>query len=101
VVNSRIIRAFHEGGADAWFAADHQDLLGNGYSLDDYEPVMDILDVWFDSGSTHSLRDRGALRGRRARRSLCRRVRTSIAAGSSPRFSKAAAHAAGRRSKRC
>ncbi|HEX8534939.1 MAG TPA: class I tRNA ligase family protein, partial [Allosphingosinicella sp.] len=54
VVNSRIIRAFHEGGADAWFAADHQALLGNHYSLDDYEPVTDILDVWFDSGSTHS-----------------------------------------------
>jgi len=54
VVNSRIIRAFHEGGADAWFGADHQALLGNGYSLEDYEPVTDILDVWFDSGSTHS-----------------------------------------------
>jgi len=54
VVNSRIIRAFHEGGADAWFAADHQALLGNGYSLEDYEPVTDILDVWFDSGCTHS-----------------------------------------------
>ena len=53
-VNSRIIRAFHEGGADAWFKADHQALLGNGYKLDDYEPVQDILDVWFDSGSTHS-----------------------------------------------
>ncbi|HEX8309194.1 MAG TPA: isoleucine--tRNA ligase [Allosphingosinicella sp.] len=54
VVNSRIIRAFHEGGADAWFGADHQAMLGNGYSLEDYEPVNDILDVWFDSGSTHS-----------------------------------------------
>ncbi len=53
-VNARIIRAFHEGGADAWFQADHQALLGNGYALEDYEPVMDILDVWFDSGSTHS-----------------------------------------------
>ena len=53
-VNSRIIRAFHEGGADAWFGADHHKMLGNGYSLEDYEPVMDILDVWFDSGSTHS-----------------------------------------------
>jgi isoleucyl-tRNA synthetase len=53
-VNSRIIRAFHEGGADAWFSADHQALLGNGYNLDEYEPVTDILDVWFDSGSTHS-----------------------------------------------
>ena len=53
-VNSRIIRAFHEGGADAWFGADHRQMLGNGYALDDYEPVTDILDVWFDSGSTHS-----------------------------------------------
>ncbi|HEY5712516.1 MAG TPA: isoleucine--tRNA ligase [Allosphingosinicella sp.] len=53
-VNSRIIRAFHEGGADAWFTADHQALLGNGYKLEDYEPQNDILDVWFDSGSTHS-----------------------------------------------
>jgi isoleucyl-tRNA synthetase len=53
-VNSRIIRAFHEGGADAWFGADHQALLGNGYKLDDYEPQTDILDVWFDSGSTHA-----------------------------------------------
>ncbi len=53
-INSRIIRAFHEGGADAWFKADHQALLGNGYNLDDYEPVGDILDVWFDSGSTHA-----------------------------------------------
>ncbi|MEA3009492.1 MAG: isoleucyl-tRNA synthetase [Sphingomonadales bacterium] len=54
VVNSRIIRAFHEGGADAWFGADHRAMLGNGYSFEDYEPVTDILDVWFDSGSTHS-----------------------------------------------
>jgi len=53
-VNSRIIRAFHEGGADAWFDADHQALLGNGYALEDYEPQTDILDVWFDSGSTHA-----------------------------------------------
>ncbi|HEY0086034.1 MAG TPA: isoleucine--tRNA ligase, partial [Allosphingosinicella sp.] len=53
-VNSRIIRAFHEGGADAWFGADHQSLLGNGYNLDEYEPVTDILDVWFDSGATHA-----------------------------------------------
>ncbi|HEY0413531.1 MAG TPA: isoleucine--tRNA ligase [Allosphingosinicella sp.] len=54
VVNARLIRAFHEGGADAWFGADHQALLGNGYSLEEYEPVTDILDVWFDSGSTHA-----------------------------------------------
>jgi isoleucyl-tRNA synthetase len=54
VINARIIRAFHEGGADAWFGADHQALLGNQYSLEEWQPVTDILDVWFDSGSTHS-----------------------------------------------
>ncbi|MFL6859065.1 MAG: isoleucine--tRNA ligase, partial [Allosphingosinicella sp.] len=54
VVNSRIIRAFHEAGADAWFGADHQALLGNHYSLEEWEPVKDILDVWFDSGASHA-----------------------------------------------
>ncbi|GAA0726124.1 isoleucine--tRNA ligase [Sphingomonas japonica] len=52
-VNSRILDAFRSGGADAWFAADHQALLGSGHALGDYEVVTDILDVWFDSGSTH------------------------------------------------
>ena len=53
-VNARIIDAFGQGGADAWFSADHQALLGPDYSLSDYEPINDILDVWFDSGSTHA-----------------------------------------------
>ena len=53
-VNQRIVEAFKAGGADAWFGADHQALLGADYNLNDYEVVNDILDVWFDSGSTHS-----------------------------------------------
>ncbi len=53
-VNARILQAFTTGGADAWFQADHQALLGEKYDLADYEVVTDILDVWFDSGSTHS-----------------------------------------------
>ncbi len=53
-VNARIIAAFKAGGADAWFNADHQEFLGNGYALDDYEVITDILDVWFDSGCTHA-----------------------------------------------
>jgi len=53
-VNARIIAAVRTGGADAWFAADHQELLGEKHSLDDWEVVTDILDVWFDSGSTHA-----------------------------------------------
>ena len=53
-VNARIVDAVRDGGADAWFAADHRALLGNRYDLEDYEVVTDILDVWFDSGSTHA-----------------------------------------------
>ena len=53
-VNARIIAAFKGAGADAWFGADHASLLGPDYDLNDYEVVNDILDVWFDSGSTHS-----------------------------------------------
>jgi len=53
-VNARIVAAVREGGADAWVASDAQALLGNAYSADDYEQVQDILDVWFDSGSTHA-----------------------------------------------
>ena len=53
-VNARILDAFRAGGADAWFQADHQALLGAEYRLEDYEVVTDILDVWFDSGSTHA-----------------------------------------------
>jgi isoleucyl-tRNA synthetase len=53
-VNDRIVKAFEAGGADAWFTADHQALLGSDYALADYEPINDILDVWFDSGSTHA-----------------------------------------------
>jgi isoleucyl-tRNA synthetase len=53
-VNARILAAFRAQGADAWFTADHQALLGEKYDLADYEVVTDILDVWFDSGSTHA-----------------------------------------------
>ncbi|MEM7059918.1 MAG: isoleucine--tRNA ligase [Pseudomonadota bacterium] len=62
-VNSRIVAAFREEGADAWFADGAKErFLGNvaGVNPDDWEKVDDILDVWFDSGSTHAftLRDR-------------------------------------------
>ncbi len=53
-VNARIVDAFRAGGADAWFEADHQALLGPDHDAADYEPVGDILDVWFDSGSSHA-----------------------------------------------
>ena len=53
-VQDRIVAAFKEEGADAWFASDPQRFLGNDYNAEDYEQVTDILDVWFDSGSTHA-----------------------------------------------
>ena len=53
-VNDRIVKAFEAGGADAWFTGDHQALLGPDYALAEYEPINDILDVWFDSGSSHA-----------------------------------------------
>ncbi|MEK9723027.1 MAG: class I tRNA ligase family protein, partial [Rhodospirillaceae bacterium] len=53
-VMDRIVQAFEEEGADAWFASPPERFLGNDYNADDYEQVTDILDVWFDSGSTHA-----------------------------------------------
>jgi isoleucyl-tRNA synthetase len=54
-VNARIVEAFLAEGADAWFVDGAvQRFLGNDYNADDYDQVTDILDVWFDSGSTHA-----------------------------------------------
>ncbi len=45
---------FEQRGADAWWDMEIKDLLypGSGYNPENLEKVMDILDVWFDSGST-------------------------------------------------
>ncbi|WP_038034895.1 isoleucine--tRNA ligase [Thermopetrobacter sp. TC1] len=55
-VNRRIIESFRERGADAWFedGAKERYLKGRVENPDDWEQVRDILDVWFDSGSTHA-----------------------------------------------
>ncbi|MEM1360784.1 MAG: isoleucine--tRNA ligase [Pseudomonadota bacterium] len=60
-VNARIAEAFEAEGADAWYQEGAKErFLGNDYASEDYSQVFDILDVWFDSGSTHAfvLRDR-------------------------------------------
>jgi isoleucyl-tRNA synthetase len=54
LVMDRIVAAVEAEGADAWFTKPAQHFLGNDYQAEDYEQVSDILDVWFDSGSTHS-----------------------------------------------
>ncbi|MCX8134526.1 MAG: isoleucine--tRNA ligase [Roseococcus sp.] len=54
-VMARIVEAFRAEGADAWYkpgAAAR--FLGEGRNPADYEQVMDIVDVWFESGSTHA-----------------------------------------------
>jgi len=54
-VNKRIGDAFEAEGADAWFAEDAKErFLGNDYDPAQYDKVDDVLDVWFDSGSTHA-----------------------------------------------
>ncbi len=60
-VNQRVLDAFEAEGADAWYKPGAKErFLGNDYNPDEWEKVDDILDVWFDSGSTHAfvLRDR-------------------------------------------
>ena len=52
-VFTRIEKAFEAEGADAWFTSPPERFLGEGRKPEDYEQVTDILDVWFDSGSTH------------------------------------------------
>ncbi len=63
-VNRRILSAFEAEGADAWFAPGaNARFLGNN-DPSRWHQVMDILDVWFDSGSTHTftLEDRPDLK---------------------------------------
>ncbi|WBU55955.1 isoleucine--tRNA ligase [Paracoccus sediminicola] len=60
-VNARIVEAFEKDGADAWYAEGFKEkMLGGIVDPGEYEQVMDVLDVWFDSGSTHAfvIRDR-------------------------------------------
>ena len=54
-VNARIVEAFEKEGADAWYEAGAAGrFLAPDHQPDDYEKISDVLDVWFDSGSTHA-----------------------------------------------
>ena len=63
-VNARILEAFENEGADAWFAEGARERFLGERASEDWEMVTDILDVWFDSGSTHAfvLEDRPDLK---------------------------------------
>jgi isoleucyl-tRNA synthetase len=60
-VNARIKAAFEAEGADVWYMPGFKEKMLDGlYDAQAYDQVFDVLDVWFDSGSTHAfvLRDR-------------------------------------------
>ncbi|RUW30126.1 isoleucine--tRNA ligase, partial [Mesorhizobium sp. M2A.F.Ca.ET.015.02.1.1] len=63
-VNHRITEAFEKEGADAWFADGAKERFLGNHDASKWHQVMDILDVWFDSGSTHvfTLEDRPDLK---------------------------------------
>ena len=47
-----IAQRIEQGGINAWFDLDPAELLGEDAA--DYRKVTDVLDVWFDSGTTHA-----------------------------------------------
>ncbi len=53
-VIDRIAEIFEKEGSDCWFTDDPKRFLGKGYDTNDFIQLKDIVEVWFDSGSTHS-----------------------------------------------
>ena len=53
-VFENITKIFEKEGSDCWFSDNPQKFLGKKYNTEDYKKSSDIVEVWFDSGSTHS-----------------------------------------------
>jgi isoleucyl-tRNA synthetase len=53
-VNENIASIYEKEGSDCWFSDSAQRFLGKKYKADDYDKLSDIVEVWFDSGSTHA-----------------------------------------------
>ena len=53
-VNENIASIYEKEGSDCWFSDSAQRFLGDKYKADDYDKLSDIVEVWFDSGSTHA-----------------------------------------------
>jgi len=47
----KVAQKVEEEGIEAWFKLDAKDLLGDDAA--NYHKISDIMDVWFDSGTTH------------------------------------------------
>ena len=53
-VIDRIAEIYEKEGSDCWFTDEAKKFLGKDHDPNDYEKLNDIVEVWFDSGSTHS-----------------------------------------------
>ena len=53
-VNLNIANIYEKEGSDCWFSDNPQKFLGEKYKSEHYQKLSDIVEVWFDSGSTHS-----------------------------------------------
>jgi isoleucyl-tRNA synthetase len=53
-INQRIGEAFEKEGADAWYAAGSRERFLGSRANEAWNKIDDIVDVWFDSGSTHA-----------------------------------------------
>ncbi len=53
-VFDNIAKIYEKEGSDCWFSDDPQRFLGKKHKAEDFEKLSDIVEVWFDSGSTHS-----------------------------------------------
>src|ERR1700733_10348077 len=53
-VNQRIADAFEKEGADAWYMEGARERFLGSLANEGWKKIDDILDVWFDSGSTHA-----------------------------------------------
>ncbi|MFL2679706.1 MAG: isoleucine--tRNA ligase [Alphaproteobacteria bacterium] len=52
-VNKKIISVLEEKGIDSWFCMKNDSFLTEKYNSEDFIKVNSILDVWFDSGTSH------------------------------------------------
>ena len=53
-VIERIASIYEQEGGDAWFNSEASRFLSPDYDSNEFEQVKDVVEVWFDSGSTHS-----------------------------------------------
>ena len=53
-VIARVVAAFAAEGSDAWYVSPPSRFLGNDRNPEEYEQVTEIMEVWFESGSTHA-----------------------------------------------